>query len=688
MTSLRPLQSVVGLIGLAAGVVLGPQAMAANPGPPPPNDSMAAAVDVSGSEWTATADLDQATRDPWELLPPDQFGHTVWWRWTVPSDGIYEWDTAGSTGPVAIEVGSFDALGQWIPRAASLRRRSGSPATGITVGADPAGSFQAQAGDVLWISADAAFQRQFGLIQFPPQWPVEPGTPYLARLAIRRAAAPPSNDRFADRTLLTGAPVTLRVQLGTAGAEPGEPRLPGESLQRTAWWNWQAPGKGTAQLRRVGTVPAPVVGIYRMGPGLRLERLATSGTEVGNECYREWQGRDVVEWDVTPGERYEIQADRYPWNLPSADSELELRFIPAPTHDALAQAQPLAGTDLRLVVDTAGATRDVEDPVLPGLTGNGSVWFAWTAPGRGVLQVSTNEPLRFSDPTFELLPPGGTWTGGVFTQISPNPCGGELIDLTPPLPFLPAFGIYRRTDNPDGTPRWSLDGYGTNTAVAEVTGETRLQLDGVSDASGQTVMNLLFTPPPPNDRFENRIVLPSAAVKVGGRTFAARSQFGWPISGRAAWWQWTAPESGAWVLRPKTDSPHGQMWLLRGATPNPATTARSTSWPPLLFAATAGEVFQIVAVHTQGFGDNVSFHIEPAIPPHLVLDRRLEVRQGVWTLLDTFEWPSGYDLPRVVESSTDLRHWTVLPSLDDWRFTTPVNEGEPQRFYRTRLPLE
>jgi hypothetical protein len=47
-----------------------------------------------------------------------------------------------------------------------------------------------------------------------------------------------------------------------------------------------------------------------MGSGLRLERLVTSATEVGNQCDREWQGRDVVEWNVTPGERYEIQAER------------------------------------------------------------------------------------------------------------------------------------------------------------------------------------------------------------------------------------------------------------------------------------------------------------------------------------------------------------------------------------------
>ncbi len=650
----------------------------------PTNDRWSDAADVSGKELSLEADLNNATAELFEAIREDQWGHTVWWRWTVPADGVYEWDTAGSHDLVAVSVWSLDALGQLVARSVSTRRSETSIADGLQVHVDSQGSFPAIAGETLWLSADAAYIRSYGLLVLPPVNPFSPGGSYPVRIAVHPSAEPaPVNDRFADRTVLTGNEAVLRFRLNTATGEDNEPRLPGDSLQRTRWWTWQAPGDGTARLRNVGAEGAPVFGVYQRTVWQHLELRALSTTQFGNDCFREFRGRDVLEWDVVAGGQYELQADRYPWNLPNAEFQMALEFIPAPANDRLANALPLEGNEVHRVVSNAGATRNPEDAPLPGRSGNGSIWFRWSAPERGVLQVVTNEPLRFSEPTFEVLPPGGSWSGFEIVINVPNPCGGPMADLFPPAPFIPALGIFQVSGVQGGREILALQGYGTNAAVAEVDGEVRIQLDGLSDSSGETPLNLLFTPPPTNDRFENRIALPSAPVRAGGRTFAARPFYGSPVSGRPAWWQWTAPTSGLWVLRPKTDAPHHRTWLLRGAEYSVNIPARSTTWPPLTFQATAGEVFQIVAVATEGYGDNVSFQIEPAVAPVITLERRSEVRGQDWTLLDTFEFPSGFDLPRVVETSTDLEHWTEQ-CPDDRRFAAPVSRATPA-LYRVRL---
>lgn len=681
-----------GLLGLWLGLALGLVGRADLAGSlqPPVNDHFADALEVTGSELLLEADLSFATTEPFEASYP---GHTAWWKWTVPTNGTYQWNTTGSAGPVAVTVWGRDGFGQLVLRANSPDLLTASN----TIVPLRNGSFTARADETLWLQASPRTERWLGGIQaIDWQFEGDPlgtnyhpfGTNYPARITLQRSLTPPpSNDAFAGRIPLSGTNVSFNARLDSATAEDGEPRLPGDSLQRTAWWTWQASGNGTARLRSVGSTGAPVIGVYQAGPFFALQRVATSATEFGNQCYREWRGREVLEWDTAAGTRYEIQLDRYPYNPEDAEYLLELTFTPAPDHDDLANAQLIEGTDFQLTVDNFGATRRIGDPEIPGQSGAGSVWYRWAAPGQGILQVTKNAPLRFAEPAFEVLPSGGPWSYGWIRLIADVfPCDA-IADLNP-LPFFePVFGLYSAIRTGDGQLSVGHLGHGTNTAVAEVTGETLIQMDGVAGTSGTATMNLLFTPPPVNGEVASRIILPSTPVRVGGRTFAARTIFGHPISGRAAWWEWTAPAAGDWVLRPRTLPEHHRLWLQRGAGAS-STGTRFTTGQPLVFSAAAGEVFQLAAVATQGFGNNVGFELHPAVAPTVVMERRHEVRDGAWTMLDTFQWPNGFDLPRVFESSVDLVNWTPAPSLDDWRFAWRVNEGEPRRFYRMRLVTE
>ncbi len=649
--------SVQAQIGLPIGV------------PVPPNDLFANATLVTGDVLDLQADLASAGPEAFEVFHTGQFGHTVWWRWTAPDTGVKEWKLDGGAEHVSLAVFAADPLGQ-------LTRISFDIGQGV---------FPAHAGSTYWLQADAAFIPPPGILVFMPA--PNSFTPYPIHIVVQSASASPANDDFSAREALIGTHAVFGGSVRTATSELGEPRLPGDSLQRTRWWTWTAPVAGTARIRSTGAGMPPGVGIYQIGGLFQLEKVADSVTEFGNRCYVLWAGRETVEWDTVPGHAYEIQVDRYPNADPDADAQLELEFTPAPANDDFANPQVLTGTDLALTVDNFGATRNASDPILPYQTGAGSVWFQWQAPARGILQVTTNEPVRFGEPSFEVLPPGGSWTyGSVFTiDIGMNPCSGPFADLHPLPPFQPVFGLYL-AGNSGGTPIYNLAAYETNTVVAEVYGDTRIQFDGNAGVSGSTRMNLLYTAPPANDRFADRIALPSAPVNVGGRTFAATPEVGDPVGARTVWWEWKAPAAGLWVLRPRTGSGSHQFILIPGTGQLALSDSKSTEGAPLIFPAGTGDMFQVCVAAKDGFGDNIGFSLEAAILPPLTPAPGMANRPDSQPFALT--WPAQFDLPLVVETSINLTDWQALApgaTVGSGSASEPVTAGDPMRFYRMRL---
>jgi hypothetical protein len=645
-------------------VTLGAVSVASAQIAPPANDNFANALTVLGESFQLSADLAGATLEPFERTIGSHFGRTAWWRWTAPASGVYEWDASASPKPVALTVFTEDTLGQ-------MTLESVSTVTG---------SFQANEGEGYWIQADAAFVVALAPGGFPPfVFPPSRTNPYPAVVTVRPAPPAPENDDFANRTPLVGTNVVFGGSLRSATAEPGEPRLPGDVLHRTRWWTWTAPGRGSARIESKGTGAAPVIGVYQIGALFDLELVANSSTEFGNECISYWQGRTNLDFDTEAGAVYELQLDRYPVADPAVGYQLELTFTPAPSNDDLVHALPLAGTDLALTVDNFGATANPDDPVLPNQTGAGSVWFQWTPPVLGILQVTTNAPLRFGDPSFVVLPSAGTWDYGSSFITTSWPCAAPFGDLHPLPPFSPVFGIYDVVSSVPGQTVLNLLAFGTNTAVAEVRRETRIQLDGNAGISGSTAMNLLFTPPPTNDNFAQRILLPSQSVQVGGRTFAATAEARDPQPGRSVWWEWTAPVSGLWVFRPLTGA--GDEWfsLVHGAD------TRTTDGVALVFSAAANDVFEVAVSAKTGFGDNIGFSLQEASAPPLSIGLGAGDGGGFTVQIS---WPAAFDLPFVFETSPDLADWQPAgPGLviGDTSATENVAADGRRRFYRMRI---
>jgi hypothetical protein len=81
---------------------------------PPPNDSFAAAVALTGTEATAVGTNVDATKEPGE---PNHAGEpggpSVWWRWTAPANGAFTIDSCDSDFDTLLAVytgASVDAL--------------------------------------------------------------------------------------------------------------------------------------------------------------------------------------------------------------------------------------------------------------------------------------------------------------------------------------------------------------------------------------------------------------------------------------------------------------------------------------------------------------------------------------------------------------------------------------------------
>src|SRR5438552_631121 len=208
--------------------------------PPPPNDNLASAAEVSGVEFQLAANLGAATREAFEPYSQYSFGRTAWWRWTAPADGIYDWNSQASSNAVAVAVYLEDACEQLTPIATTYRRPGRFLLSWVFV-PEPTGSFEEEQGHRYLIQVDLTLN---------PLLAKTPSAPRPVALIFTKSelVAPPNNN-FASRFTLAGSNAVIIADLSAATAEPDEPEISTNVLQRTLWSTWGAPGYGSAMIR-------------------------------------------------------------------------------------------------------------------------------------------------------------------------------------------------------------------------------------------------------------------------------------------------------------------------------------------------------------------------------------------------------------------------------------------------------
>jgi hypothetical protein len=502
----------------------------------------------------------------------------------------------------------------------------------------------------------------------------------------RRLTAP-ANDFFANSIVLYGTNVVFGGNVMAATRESGEPRIAETAMQRTLWWQWTAPGAGTAFVRSRDTNTAPLVGAFRRGLFNQLESITNSATIWGNNYFQFWHARPELQWDTRAGETYEIVLDRFPDFPAENESSMELTWLPAPVNDDFENAELLSGNDLSIPVSNVSATHADGEPVLADLSGAKSIWFAWRAPQSGILQVTTNEPERFTNPSFQPWITPGEINRSEIIEVSP--CG-DLWDLRPTPSFVPIWGLFESI-GPDASALGSAE----ITLWADVVAHTeyKILLGGKDSSAGETRLNLLFTPAPENDQFTNRIILPEGAAQVTGRTFAASADPSEPsyfveeqVTKRSVWWEWKAPSAGRWVMRITEGVWSNVFAVYRADGLMPGTEIGYTATEPLSFTTSAGETLRIGVFALSEWGSSVGFALNEATPPSLAVGQIVQINEMSQYI--QFNIGDSGGLNYVLETSTNLTEWLPIrtnQTVQPISFGTNLNSDSPFRFFRTRL---
>jgi redox-sensitive bicupin YhaK (pirin superfamily) len=251
----------------------------------PANDMFANASTISttgGDAGSVTGTTAQATREAGEPTPLSvsvwgSTGKSIWYSWTAPVTGPVTLTTQGS---------SYDTM---------LALYSGSSLTGLT----SLGANDDVAAGTVWSSVTAnvtagttyrivvdGWNNRSGSVKL--NWSVTPGAP--------------SNDAFANATVVTGSQGSQAGTTANATRESGEPSHGGSGGAHSTWYRWVAPGDGNVTFSTSGSAFATLLGAYTGGSVASLTTKAT-GTSPTGQTYR------TMTFAATNGTTYMIAID-------------------------------------------------------------------------------------------------------------------------------------------------------------------------------------------------------------------------------------------------------------------------------------------------------------------------------------------------------------------------------------------
>ena len=210
-------------------------------------------------------------------------------------------------------------------------------------------------------------------------------------LSFTVVTAGPSNDNFADATVITGASGSTNGTNWNATIEDGEPfhsQWSGGTC--TVWWSWTAPTTGTAAFNTLGSNFDTVMAAYTGDNVSSLTLLSES-----DDAYFTGLLSRIV-FKVTAATTYHIAVAGY-YEYGIGDITLNWGYATAPANDDF-PGITISGTTGSSVFSSVNATREVGEPMhLPtdsDYAGKSSLWWSWTAPSSGNVTFDTNGSVR------------------------------------------------------------------------------------------------------------------------------------------------------------------------------------------------------------------------------------------------------------------------------------------------------
>ena len=323
-------------VRLATGDRVGPATMYWQRGERPENDRFDAAIPISGAAGSEAGTNLGATLDPGEYH--GGLGATVWYSWTAPDDGA--WEFRSDAGQLKVLVFAGRTVGE-------ARLVSGYP--------ESFARFPARSG-VTYRIAVAAGDAFAGGSRFDLSWE-----------GVAREAG---NDDFAGATELPAVEAASRSADvdSQATVEPDEPTDTGV---RTRWWSWTAPATGEFTWGLAGSA------------GLTL--TAFSGDSLGTlEALGSTRAGSEFSLGAEEDETYRFAVGMASGHASAFTESLvggTVDFGPTPANDAWSQATAFTGSSGTVTGSNRYATTEPYERIRT--VGHSSVWWTFEAPADG-----------------------------------------------------------------------------------------------------------------------------------------------------------------------------------------------------------------------------------------------------------------------------------------------------------------
>ncbi len=205
-------------------------------------------------------------------------------------------------------------------------------------------------------------------------------------LPANAGAAPPANDNFADALVGSGDQVEGAGNTFGATKESGEPNHGGDPGGASVWFGWTAPRSQTVYMQLCTEGWKALMGIYRGGSVDALQPVATTGisSAVGS-CGR-------LHFRAISSVTYRIAIDGStaggPVEQGNFDFSISALPLELPGNDDFANATEVKPTPYEWINgSTDGGTRESDEPGNGGDLAGASVWYRWTAPTSGAMQL-------------------------------------------------------------------------------------------------------------------------------------------------------------------------------------------------------------------------------------------------------------------------------------------------------------
>ncbi len=189
---------------------------------------------------------------------------------------------------------------------------------------------------------------------------------------------PHANDRFAERTVLSGFPVETRGTNAGATLEPGEPLHAGQPGFGSAWWRWVSPFSGPAVVALRSERASSRLAVYQ---GTSVNSLISVVSANGGSSATNL----FVRFDALEGNEYQIAVD----SGRETGTRFSLMLLPPPTNDFFANRIRLLGDAVVGASYNYGATTEVGETPSEGFAANRSVWWTWRSPYTHRVHLST-----------------------------------------------------------------------------------------------------------------------------------------------------------------------------------------------------------------------------------------------------------------------------------------------------------